>query len=186
MKNLEPDDVAQLAGEVPGEIVIHFRWASVGGIDPDLCHPFPVSAEADTGWEGLSKRVLFQNGTWCDWSAALRRLRQSGHHTPDGPISDTRAAACLVAANGKRVLPKLPGRWVLMDKAKTELFGDWDEFEGMSCSNLGFKHRVYRAKPKDETPERRWLDRSWSGRQYAAQQPRIKRAVPDDDQMDLF
>ena len=45
-KALTPGEVNHLIQKVPGELVIHFRWASVGGIEPLLCHPFPVTAEA--------------------------------------------------------------------------------------------------------------------------------------------
>src|SRR5438067_9361417 len=45
-KNLKVGQVARLIREVNGEVVIHFRWASVGGVNPQLCHPFPVSRTA--------------------------------------------------------------------------------------------------------------------------------------------
>ena len=37
-KGLEPDGLEPLIGTLPGEIVIHFRWASVGEVTPKLCH----------------------------------------------------------------------------------------------------------------------------------------------------
>jgi len=45
-KGLEPDELEPLIADIPGEIVIHFRWASVGEVTPKLCHPFPATATA--------------------------------------------------------------------------------------------------------------------------------------------
>jgi predicted glutamine amidotransferase len=64
MKNLDVDDAHALLAELTGEVVIHFRWASVGGVDADLCHPFPVTATAKTDLFGNADAVLFHNGTW--------------------------------------------------------------------------------------------------------------------------
>ena len=61
------DSVAKihaLARAARGEIVIHFRVASVGGIHPELRHPFPVTSRAGLCDSGSAKAVLFQNGTW--------------------------------------------------------------------------------------------------------------------------
>jgi hypothetical protein len=143
MKNLEPDDLEILLAELPGEIVIHFRWASVGGVDADLCHPFPVSSKAGIDLHGEAAAVLFHNGTWTGYDEALRRLRQDhGKRLPTGPMSDTRAAALCVHVHGRRILSKLPGRWVWMGAKQTHLYGDWDEFERMRASNLGFVRRA--------------------------------------------
>ena len=60
-KALTPGEVNHLIQQVPGEVIIHFRWASVGGVEPLLCHPFPVTAEAALGYEGrLQVRALPQ------------------------------------------------------------------------------------------------------------------------------
>ena len=101
MKNLDVDDVEALLAELDGEVVIHFRWASVGGVDADLCHPFPVTRWAKTDLFGEADTVLFHNGTWSAYDEALRRLRQEhGKRLPRGPMSDTRAAALCVHAHG--------------------------------------------------------------------------------------
>jgi len=143
MKNLDVDDVEALLVELDGEVIIHFRWASVGGIDADLCHPFPVSRWAKTDLFGEADTVLFHNGTWPAYDEALRRLRQEhGKRLPRGPMSDTRAAALCVHAHGRRILSKLPGRWVWMNAKQTRFYGPWAEFRGMKVSNRNFVRRV--------------------------------------------
>ena len=135
-KGLEPDEVEDLIADLPGEIVIHFRIASVGEVTPKLCHPFPVTACATTRLTGNARAVLFHNGTWGDWRETLRRMPR--HHRPDGLLSDTRVAASLVDLCGMDVLDRLPDRWVFFDRDFTELYGNWREWQGMRASNLYF------------------------------------------------
>ena len=135
-KGLEPDEVESLIADIPGEIVIHFRIASVGEVTPKLCHPFPVTACATTRLTGNARAVLFHNGTWGDWRETLRRMPR--HHRPDGLLSDTRVAASLVDLCGMDVLDRLPDRWVFFDRDFTELYGNWREWQGMRASNLYF------------------------------------------------
>ena len=100
-KALTPGEVNHLIQKVPGEVIIHFRWASVGGVEPLLCHPFPVTAEAALGYEGLCKSVLFHNGTWGNWEAAQEIIGDL-----DGPMSDSRAVAALVHHKGTQAAQK--------------------------------------------------------------------------------
>ena len=143
-KGLEPDDLEILLPELSGEIVIHFRWASVGEVTPKLCHPFPVSAKATTRLSGHARAVLFHNGTWSLWRETMRRM-------PDGLLSDTRVAASLVDLCGMDTLDRLPGRWVFFDRDFTELYGDWREWRGMQASNLGFTYGL--SKPSLFAPK---------------------------------
>jgi hypothetical protein len=142
MKNLDVDDAHALLSELTGEVVIHFRWASIGGVDADLCHPFPVTATAKTDLFGKADAVLFHNGTWNQYDKALALLRsEHGKRIPRGAMSDTRAAALCVHQLGVGILPRLPGKWVWMGAKKTRLFGAWSDFEGMKASNLFFQQR---------------------------------------------
>ena len=89
-KGLEPDELEPLIAGLPGEIVIHFRWASVGEVTPKLCHPFPITASATTRLTGHARAVLFHNGTWGEWRETLRRMpRHRGptacYPTPGSP-----------------------------------------------------------------------------------------------------
>jgi len=153
MKNLDVDDVEDLLAELDGEVVIHFRWASVGGVDADLCHPFPVACWAKTDLFGQAASVLFHNGTWAGYSAALRRLREvHGKRLPRGPMSDTRAAAVCVHHLGRAFLETLPGRWVWMNAKTTRLYGPWSTHDGIHVSNRNFLHRLGLARPGDWDP----------------------------------
>ena len=139
-KGLEPDELEPLIAGLSGEIVIHFRWASVGEVTPKLCHPFPITATATTRLTGHARAVLFHNGTWGDWREAIRWMPKA--RLTSGPLSDTRVAASLVDLCGSEVLERLPGRWVFFDRDFTELFGDWQQWRGMRVSNLGFIHHL--------------------------------------------
>ena len=101
-----------------------------------LCHPFPVTACANTRLSGHVRAVLFHNGTWGDWRENLRHMLRQ--HRPAGLLSDTRIAASIVDLCGTAVLDRLPGRWVFFDRDFTELYGDWREWQGMRASNLYF------------------------------------------------
>jgi hypothetical protein len=137
-KGLDPHELEPLIAQLTGEIVIHFRWASVGEVTPKLCHPFPISSKATTRLSGHARAVLFHNGTWSQWRDTLRRMPK--HRVPDGLLSDTRVAASLVDLCGTDVLNRLPGRYVFFERDFTELYGDWREWRGMQASNLGFTY----------------------------------------------
>ena len=115
-KALTPGEVNHLIQKVPGEVIIHFRWASVGGVEPLLCHPFPVTAEAALGYEGVCKSVLFHNGTWGNWESAQEIIGEL-----DGPMSDSRAVAALVHHKGTKPLKRLPGRRAVMTSKEISL-----------------------------------------------------------------
>ncbi|TAF22930.1 MAG: hypothetical protein EAZ71_13460 [Verrucomicrobia bacterium] len=140
MKGLDPGELEALIARLPGEIVIHFRWASVGEVTPKLCHPFPVSAKATTRLTGHARAVLFHNGTWTGWRDTFKRMPR--HRMPDGLLSDSRVAASMVDLCGMDVLDRLPGRWVLFERDFTELYGHWRDWRGMRSSNLGFLHEL--------------------------------------------
>jgi len=144
-KDLNPEELARLLPLLPGEIVIHFRLASVGGVDPKLCHPFPITPQATVRRSGQARAVLFHNGTWGGWRETYRAMPR--HCLSSGPLSDSRVAAALVELNGMDVLDDLPGRYVVFDRDFTELFGDWQRWQGMKVSNRHFTHHLRR--PQD-------------------------------------
>jgi hypothetical protein len=148
-KNLNTGETLRLLKKLDGEVVIHFRWASVGGIDPRLCHPFPVTPKASTSLSGMAESVLFHNGTWGGYEEALKRLAQHRKEPiPGGAMSDTRAAALVVQTAGADVLHKLPGRWVWMSHTQTRLFGPWESWGGMQVSNTFFVPRLRSAQAR--------------------------------------
>ena len=146
VKNLGPEELATLLPQLPGEVVIHFRWASVGGVNPRLCHPFPVDRMASTKLRGSARRVLFHNGTWNGFRNALTYIEKKREERVRGPISDSRVMALLVNhLNNSNVLRDVDGRFVIFTRKETKLFGPWREWRGMRCSNLGFTYELERA-----------------------------------------
>lgn len=142
IKGLDAGGVAEvLRTKVRGAWVGHFRFATVGGAGAELTHPFAVNAQATTTVEGESERVLFHNGHWSDWSAHAQGVsRALGVSLPDGPMSDSRAAAWIVAMLGEQFLDLLPGRWVLLDKGGARRWGaGWSERpDGTTVSNTNW------------------------------------------------
>lgn len=130
----DPEQLKKLVDAVEGEIVIHFRWASVGGKAGGLCHPFPIEADAVTALEGTANSVLFHNGTWGQWRETLNELAPG----LDGPVSDTRVAAIRVHYEGEEALVEMAGRWVVFGHKKTELCGDFQSRKGLRYSNLNW------------------------------------------------
>lgn len=148
LKNVGPGKLMLKLKELPREeeIVIHFRWASVGGVDARLCHPFPVTPKAPISLSGTAESVLFHNGTWGGYEDALGRLQQTGVELPRAPMSDSRAAALLVSATQPDALKRLPGKWAYMSASETKLYGEWQTWGGMRVSNTYFLPRI-RRKP---------------------------------------
>ena len=144
-KNLGPGKLSVLLPKLEGEIIVHFRWASVGGVDGRLCHPFPITPKANVSLSGNAESVLFHNGTWGGYADALMRLEQHRDEPlPTRPMSDTRAAALIVHTTGPNTLHKLPGRWVWMNAERTQLYGQWEQWGGMLVSNSHFIHHIKR------------------------------------------
>lgn len=154
-KNLTTGELVTLLRQLEGEVVIHFRWASVGGVDPRLCHPFPVTPKANVSLSGMAETVLFHNGTWSGYEDALERLSEE-RELPAAPMSDTRAAALMVNVEGPDALQHLPGRWVWMNARETRLFGPWEEWRGMRLSNSHFvpRLRAAQARRASKSPSR--------------------------------
>lgn len=160
---IKTDDVEQIhkiALSLKGEIVIHFRIASVGEVCPELRHPFPVTKKAHLCDNGRTNAVLFQNGTWGGYSEALDFAQREGHKTPEGLMSDTRAAAFLVSIYGHKFLSKLsPSRWVYFSAKETATFGQWYKRGGIYYSNLYWEparpvSRVEVRRDRESSPER--------------------------------
>ena len=143
------DDVAEihrLAERAAGEVVIHFRIATVGGARPELRHPFLVTGRSGLAEGGTAKAVLFQNGTWTGWKDAIAKAVADGHRAPVGPMSDARAAAWLSHLYGPGYLAALePSRWVFFTATETILHGHWHARDGLRFSNLNWCRGEYGA-----------------------------------------
>jgi hypothetical protein len=139
-KTNSPRDIFRIANNATGEIVIHLRIATVGGVKDELRHPFPVTPRSRLDQHGRCDAVLFQNGTWRGYKEALEHAAKDGHKAPQGAMSDTRAAAFLCSIYGRNFLNKLtPSRWVYFSAKETCTFGDWFKQEGIWFSNLNWQ-----------------------------------------------
>jgi hypothetical protein len=122
---------------------VHFRIATVGGVDPALTHPFTIEQTPSIEAEGEADSLLFQNGTCSDWrDMLLKSSLGSGVKIPPPPWSDSRAIAFLCSVHGKHILSILGdhSRYLVFDAAESAsqrmmLWGDWHDYEGFRFSN---------------------------------------------------
>lgn len=167
MKGLSADDllptIRKRAIRLP--VVLHFRWASVGGLSPALTHPFPIGK--GNARNGTADAVLFHNGTVKQYRtyAALVGAEVGGDE------SDTLAIA--------RVLAKIPrsrwagfletlegNRWVIMTQRKIEVIGDFMSRDGLLASNSSPWREttpgcIIPAVRGATGPIARWLQQKW-------------------------
>lgn len=181
IKTNDPQEIYERAQKLPGEIVLHFRIASIGGVCDALRHPFPVSRRAGLADRGSAKAVLFQNGTWSRYREALDFAEDDGYTIPHGEMSDSRAAAFLVSIYGHEFLKKCtPSRWVYFSAKQTALYGSWHNYRGLNYSNMGWRSYL-----PDERPRSRFsdvhdaVDRAYRDR-------RMPMPVEVRDQLDLW
>lgn len=137
IKSDDVEEVHEMASQIHGTVVIHARWASVGGVRPELRHPFPVTSECSTASSGSAPAVLFQNGTWIDWRSELDAAEAQGFEIPEGPLSDARAAAWLIHVRQSRQWLPQSSRWVYFEAGKEpEMYGEFHVHRGCMFSNL--------------------------------------------------
>lgn len=143
-KSNDVHEIHSIAASITRTVVLHARWASVGGVDPELRHPFPVTETSELDLQGSAPAVLFQNGTWFDWKLEVEHAVELGNELPEGPMSDARAAAWLsFIRNDHTWLAKQTSRWVYW-KAKSApvMIGQFHPFEGCMFSNLNWQDRL--------------------------------------------
>lgn len=134
-------ELAALPSDVP--ILLHYRIATVGGVRPELTHPFPITAKAGVKLTGGAKSVLVHNGTWCGFvSTRFDDLI--------GPVSDTRALAILTShePDALRELAPLYGRSARLNADCTvERHGRWREVQGVLYSNTYWEYTAKYVAP---------------------------------------
>ena len=78
--------------------VVHFRYATAGGICKELTHPFEVGLKP-IRLEGRTRKVLFHNGVVSDWKRLMFSIIDycmlKGKKFPSGRWSDSRVVATL-------------------------------------------------------------------------------------------
>lgn len=140
-------EMVELAKTLPTPFIMHFRIASVGGVRPQLTHPFPIEKTAPLSLKGNTEGyVLFHNGDWRGWSE-MGKQAAIGSNTPipTGKWSDTRAMAWLCAIYGIGFMEMLPEqRGIAFGPEDMEIFtgNGWTKVNNVWCSNDYFQTRV--------------------------------------------
>lgn len=148
---------------LPFPKAIHFRWATHGGISPELTHPFPIKRGNPLSLDGDAKSVLFHNGVWGDWDDRLREAIFAGTINPNvlrQHMSDSRAMAILcqrfgpdildvLSIGSQKVLVLMPTTWYK--------YGSWTEKDGWSASNSKIEKPLVTG-PRDHKP--RWVKKN--------------------------
>ena len=143
-KNLDLDELQELAASLPLPYVMHCRISSVGGRRADLCHPFPVDTEAPMFLEGTTGGfVLFHNGHWNRWKdTALEASIRFPAKVPTGKWSDTRAIAWLASLYGLGICEMIDEKVVAFSPDRIEVFGTgWSQVDDIWVSNEFWKHQ---------------------------------------------
>lgn len=145
-KGLKAERVLELVEELFADpamfsnVLVHFRFATHGGKDPLLTHPFIVSKDSPLSLKGETKRpLLIHNGVWSD-SNQYRTVLQYKMPIPkeDKLWSDTRLGARFIAA-GYMDAHEMGGKVaILQPDGGCTYFGDWKDKEGVLYSNLGW------------------------------------------------
>lgn len=140
--------------DTEGAIAIHFRYATIGGVEPNLCHPFPCTERAESWLDYESSDILMTNGTWINWEQSyeiVRKLTKTSRLK--GEVSDTRAMAQIVGSTRSHswlgnITDKHPQstrvRSLYMTKGSRQrmhFYGKWEDHDGCKFSNLRWKTR---------------------------------------------
>ena len=122
--------------------IIHFRIASVGTINKDLCHPFPISEKVESKLtvEDSEYDVLFHNGTVSDWQTMLiDSLQKFSGKVPKGELSDSRVIAFLLNRHGTDLIKDSKfNKFSILTKKGIVKFGSWVKVGKNECSNNYF------------------------------------------------
>jgi hypothetical protein len=146
-KGLKAADIIKmiLDEEVTLPALIHFRIATSGGVRPELCHPFPISANASTDLQGRAKTVLVHNGHWSNWGSKVLNRMSRESRAAKGHWSDSRALAWLAARYGNAVFEMVSGQRIATlegEKGLLIMWGDWDKEGGVYFSNKIWKWKT--------------------------------------------
>lgn len=148
--------------------LVHFRFATVGGTRPDLCHPFEVGPMASCKPVDSSQLVMIHNGHWSRWKEVHDLLEKEDLLPDKGPWSDSRLAALMMHQNMDWV-HALGGRVATMDHEGTiTRWGSWDELRpGVFVSNKTWD-TTGTYKRGGYTGYRQWKGWDWDDKDWAA------------------
>jgi hypothetical protein len=135
------DRMQELIATVPMPFAAHFRVASVGGVKPELTHPFIVSEDSPIQLSGRTKgALLMHNGHWGEWNTRLIDATiNSNTHVPEGAEwSDSRALAWmshLYGFNFMNLLQSQKGVIIWPEDFKVFSGPGWNKINNVWCSN---------------------------------------------------
>jgi hypothetical protein len=148
-KGHSPDQIDALIDKLPRPLLVHFRFATVGGSIPQLCHPFPVTPDMEEAPEGSADEILIHNGHWSDWDDYYKAYTAEFDNVPGGKWSDTRFAALMMARckpeDRDSIAAEVGGKIATMVVGPDGLgdvsyWGSWTkEGDGVYYSNTGWK-----------------------------------------------
>ena len=150
-------------------IVMHFRIATSGKVQPACCHPFPVSddkeklqaTEMDSRWGIAHNGVINGRTTYDGWSdtmdfvadvvAPLSRMHPSFMYSDDA--RDLLAGACM-------------SKLAIMDNAgDIMLVGHFEEADGVNYSNTSYLKTTY-----NWSSYKSWWDKRWGDYELAEEE----------------
>jgi hypothetical protein len=139
-KGIKSKQIFEITKKINLPAIIHFRIASIGGVNDELCHPFQINTQADTEVSGTCDSVLFHNGTWTDWKEmCMKAVVSSGNilKFPSGQWSDSRAMAWLADKFGIDFLNLIDNsnKIAVLTPQGIRKFGRFIEVEKNLCSN---------------------------------------------------
>lgn len=143
------NEAHELLKDVPLPHVIHFRYATVGKVKPELCHPFVIRRDVPNFTIGrTTKTVLFHNGTIKDIEVFAKLAGASRLKTD----SDSRIMAKICANRGQFLLEHVaertkknqyPNKFVTMNRVgDITIHGEFYRHNGINYSNLRWRNNV--------------------------------------------
>lgn len=141
-KGLNLDEMLDLTQKLPIPFVAHFRIASIGGVSPQLTHPFPIEKDTSNALQGRTKSfVLFHNGHWGKWREDMREVSIKGAYPlPTGKWNDSRAMAWLAAHLGLGVLELIDEKVIAFGPKTSVIFGGvWSVVNDVLVSNRSWE-----------------------------------------------
>lgn len=143
-KGIDAEFVHDIMQTQKGSVVAHFRIATVGGVKPVLCHPFPISPRPSQALQGQHDAVLFHNGTWGNWEATLSAVARQAGIEPVGEFSDSRASALVASVAGLKSLFRMGGKFCVLKKDGAWMYNEgWTKHtDGNYYSNMWWESRL--------------------------------------------
>ena len=127
--------------------IIHFRIASVGKINKELCHPFQISEKVNPDLKVMDSEydLLFHNGTVTTWESMLiESLQKFKGQIPSGELSDSRVIAFLLNRHGTDIIKdSVHNKFSILTKKGIVKFGQWVKVDKNECSNDYFVKSPY-------------------------------------------